>query len=278
MIKLDIDQASLQGDTVNSVSLNHYSGIVTKSFRSGNGIHRLASDRLVAEITSLQRIPIAPTFVGSSDSQVHMKMLSGENHLDAIVDHEPEQVRAQIYQTAGKSLSTIHQHFRQKATGDVVAGHLVTANKNLQAIASKLCLKDIPTLDAINYLQGNLSRSTQEVAKIGLTWTHGDFWLNNLIGQIRDKKFSLTGVIDWELAKVDTPYADFAIVQMSLEVPHPDSSKHFWHGYGQHPDKKTKNYFSVMKLFEWIAADPEGNLDSEFYQPKIDFLREEIRK
>ena len=207
-----------------------------------------------------------------------MTLLDGENHLDAIVDDELESIRVQIYRTAGKSLSVIHRHFQEPATSDVINVHLASAHKNLQDISARLCDKNIPTIDVIEYLQNNKVRVNHEIIRRGLTWTHGDFWLNNLIGRIRGKNFKLTGVIDWELSRIDTPYVDFAIVQMSLEIPHQESSKHFWKGYGSVPDIRTQNYFSVLKTIDWIAADPSSDLESDFYTQKLNFLKRMVKK
>lgn len=268
----------LGGGTVNQVFFDHSTGVVTKSFRTGNGISIHAGQRLTAEVFALSSIPIAPVFLGRNCTSVYMSHLDGEKHLDSAVAVESESTRVNVYQTAGATLSQIHNCCRQPIPSGHFLGHLSAAVKNLDAAAPRLSQYGINTLDVIDYLHNHHARVTQEVNRHGLTWTHGDFWLNNLIGQLKNGVFRLNGVIDWELGKVDTPYVDFAIALLSVEMPHPESSQHLWKSYGLTPDVRTKNFFAVMKVLDWVAADPHSGLESDFYQPKIDFIRQEIKK
>jgi aminoglycoside phosphotransferase (APT) family kinase protein len=116
----------------------------------------------------------------------------------------------------------------------------------------------------------------KEIEKHGQVWTHGDYWLSNYVGKRVGDNFELEAVIDWETAKLTTPYEDFATVLMSIEQTHPNSSAFFWHGYGIKPIHTLQQHFAVLKTLEWMRADKEAQEDqftSPFYATKIQMLK-----
>lgn len=270
--------SELGGGTVNTVTLDTNTGIVSKSFNNGNGIARSPKHRLQAEIYSLKKIPVAPNFLGCNSTTVHMQHLIGENNLDVVTQNKSESARNNIYRTAGISLAKIHSCNRQVCHEGQVGIHKSMAVNNIIKVNGRLAEKGISTLQVIDYLNGGERRAEGCAKKTGLAWTYGDYWLNNLIGEISRGGFKLNGVIDWELAQVDTPFVDYAVAYLSIERMYPESSKPFWKGYGFTPDEKTKKYFAVMKTLQWIAADPQGDLNSDFYKDKIDFIKQETQK
>lgn len=206
-----------------------------------------------------------------------MEYLYGETGLDETVSYLPESCQTEIYHTAGQVLQEVHSHLRGRCNGRDVSQQLFHRSLvSLNEVKDILTSQGIITNKVIDYLHSNLPGVKDKVSKRGLSWTQGDYWLNNLIGRIRDRHFSLSGVIDWELASYTTPYVDYASVFLSIEMPHPESSGPFWKGYGNTPDHPTIRYFAITKILDWLSHDPEADLNSHFYFDKINFMRKEI--
>lgn len=269
----------LSGGTVNLLHLDPSTGVVSKRYLEGNGISGSSSQRLHAESISLEQIPCSPKLLGVDKGVLYMEHLSGESRLDEAVSYLPESGQDDIYRVAGKALRQVHSHFRDSCNGLYSSSQLKRSLSHLSSCREVLLSCGITTQQVIDYLHNNQDVVSRFVSELGVSWTHGDYWLNNLIGSLRtDRNFSLSGVIDWELASKASPYIDFASVFLSIEMPHPESSAPFWKGYGFTPNSMTVRYFAVSKMLDWLAHDPQADINSSFYSDKIRFMRQEVLK
>lgn len=267
------------GGTVNSVRYHSDLGLVEKGYQNGNGITSPQDLRKRAESYSLKNIPIAPEFVGDGDGVgIIMRMLEGESQLDLCVKNISEGKRDAVWHEAGNALRVIHDQFKSDLyppfNKDVL---LKSSSGKLQKISAGLIRNGVNTIEIVEYLERNFERVSREVKKTGTVWTHGDYWLNNLLGSFSGSDFKVSGVIDWELASTNSPYVDFAVAYMSIIRQHPGSEKEFWKGYGRKPDFATVQYFSILKMIEWMYSD-DSDYSSSFYSDKFKLLKEELAR
>lgn len=263
----------LTGGTTNKIYFEPSSGVVTKTFETGNGIGIPDTTRIQIEKHSLVHVPHAPRYLGSTPTSISMSYVDGERQLDKAVYTYPEGTQQHVFHRAGEILAEIHgldryplNDFHQKHIQRV--SNLVLRNKD------NLTSKNINPYNLFNGLKETYN--PEEIDKHGLVWKHGDYWLNNLMGRRVNGHYQIDGVIDWEIAGVGSPYEDFAIVQMSIEDPHPDAVTPFWKGYGIKPSDKLKDHFAVVKTLEWMLFENDetsGNFESSFYKPKIELMR-----
>lgn len=270
---MNLDVEISGGGTTNHIYLagNEH---VKKDFVFGNGVNKSIAQRLVSEYWSMKLVDISPQFAGVEGQSLFMSYIDGENQLDKAIISYPESASFLIYKLAGESLKKIHEVIRIKS-GNYHKRHLKKCLESVSAAQGILLSKGINALSVYESLFH--SYSEKEIDKLGLVWTHGDYWLNNLIGRRENGSFRLSGIIDWELAGLGSPYEDFAIVKMSIEDVHPESSSPFWDGYGHKPASDLQRHFAILKTLEWMNAEPEDNdLDSPFYLRKLQMIREAI--
>ncbi len=262
----------LEGGTVNS--LFRTNGTITKHFNTGNGIGTPPEQRRRAEYISMKKIGVAPEFRGFTTGGIAMSYVEGEKYLDSEIDSYPEAVRMHIYRQAGETLAHIHQQLRYPVVPGFHDAHMQRIFKLVHKADSYL--RDLK-IEPFALLEGLTETYKQdEIEKRGLSWIHGDYWLSNYIGRRVNEHFELSSVIDWETAHVASPYEDFAVVLMSVEHAHPESSTPFWSSYGISPDTSVQKHFAVLKTLEWMPSDEEGQetrFTTPFYQPKIEMIR-----
>lgn len=262
----------LKGGTLNPIFFHEEKGVVTKGYETGNGVVRDPHTRRLSEIISLKTIRFAPSYLGQTEATIFMSFVNGEKSLDEAVHIFPEPLRYAIFQTAGETLKEIHRTHQKAVPHSYHEAHTRYFCDLVNATKERLNLVGIPFSDLLSFLLQ--SYDPEEVNKRGIVWTHGDYWLNNLIGEEHAHKFTLNGVIDWELAGYASPYKDFSLVKMSIEDVHEGSSAPFWQGYGSQPQKKLQTHFAIMKTLEWIAGEPKENpLNSSFYEQKFKMIR-----
>lgn len=266
----------LRGGTLNHIFLNPNKEIVKKEFSYGNGIETSISKRLVSEYWSMKLMDISPVFHGTDSASIFMSYIDGEKELDHAIYNYPESVADMVYRQAGEMLRRIHTvihadssyyhlEHRKKINNAIIRSQDILHRKGVNPITLRTSLFN--------------SYSEKEIERTGLVWTHGDYWLNNLIGRRMNNHFRLEGIIDWESAGLGSPYEDFAIVKMSIEDEHEGSSGPFWKGYGYKPIPDLQRHYSILKTLEWMIADgPEtnGNYDTPFYRKKLEMIRNSL--
>ena len=263
----------IEGGTVNSISRNN--GIVTKHFETRNGIATPPAQRMMAEYFSMKHVGIAPQFKGFTQNGVSMSFIDGEKLLDEAIDSYPEAVRMQIYSQMGQTLAEIHSVIPKIVYPGFHDAHLRRIYDLVDKSRPYTRPIGISTLQLLDGLTATYD--AREIEKRGLAWIHGDFWPNNYIGKRVNGRFDFKSVIDWEGAKFTTPYEDFAVVLMSIEQAHSESSAPFWKGYGRQPLQPLQAHFAALKTLEWMGVDEDGqstNFTSSFYQPKIEILQQ----
>ncbi len=262
----------LEGGTVNS--LFRTNGSITKVFNNRNGINMPSERRRRAEYYSMRNIDVAPKFRGFTSEGITMSYVEGEKYLDGEIDTYPEGVRMGIYKQAGETLAHIHQQLRYPVVPGFHDAHMQRIFKLVHEADPYLRNLSIEPFKLLEALSETYKKD--EIERRGLSWIHGDYWLSNYIGRRVNEHFELSSVIDWETAHVASPYEDFAIVLMSVEHAHPESSSPFWSGYGMRPEQSMQKHFAVLKTLEWMPSDEEGqemHFTSSFYQPKIEMIR-----
>lgn len=258
----------LRGGLINKVTLDPGTGLVTKTFQQGNGIEVLPRTRLLAESRSLRTMLVAPDLRGLTRQSITMTFVDGEKQLDEEVKEYSEHRKNSVFNIAGQTLASIHDRVCTSVNG-YSAGHQHRVQSLLNKTGNALKDNGINTEHLAMFLTD--SYNEREIERRGLVWTHGDYWLNNVIGTPNNGSFSVNGVIDWELAKLDTPYEDFAVVEMSIEDLHQGSSTPFWIGYGETPDAGLKRHYAIVKTMDWMTQDQ--NFDTDFYQTKFDVIK-----
>lgn len=267
---------NLDGGTVNHIRFDKENGIVYKEFVTGNGVEKQTAHRLTAEWWSMKLMDIAPAAKGMHQAAILMSFIDGEKHLDDDIRGYPECVSASIYRQSGETLKKIHNVVHVKAK-EYHFHHQLKCADLLLRVSPLLQEKGIDAAAVYQSLQK--SYHAQEIDRLGLVWTHGDYWLNNFIGKRVNGTFRLNGVIDWELAGLGSPYEDFALVKMSIEDQHEGASEDFWKGYGMKPIPDLQRHFSIVKTMEWMITDgseTNGNYDTPFYQKKLQMIRESL--
>lgn len=262
----------LEGGTVNS--LFRTNGTIIKQFNNRNGINTPATQRMRAEHISMSNIDVAPAFRGFSPQGIAMTYVDGEKYLDQEIDSYPEAVRMSIYKQAGETLAHIHKQLPYPIVPGFHDAHMQRIFKLVHEADPYLRNLNIEPFKLLEGLTETYQQ--EEIEKRGMSWVHGDYWLSNYIGRRVNEHFELASVIDWETAHVASPYEDFAIVLMSIEHAHPESSLPFWSGYGTHPVQSMQKHFAVLKTLEWMPSDEEGqktHFTTPFYQPKIEMVR-----
>lgn len=263
----------LQGGTVNSIVFNPQNRIIMKQFHSGNGITTDTQTRIRAEQRSLHLVPIAPEAKGGNSHIIFMSFVDGEKELDQAVHHMPEGRQAGVFFEAGKTLAGIHALEKQESK-EYTRRHMYRLKQLLLQTAPVLSQHGISPPDLTQFLKE--SYSLREIDRMGVCWIHGDYWLNNVIGDKKNGSFEVHGVIDWELAKHGSPYEDFGLVELSIEATHPHASVDFWKGYGEVPHPLLKRHFAVVKVMDWVSQDDavrNNNFSSDFYQQKFSMIR-----
>ncbi|OGG15727.1 hypothetical protein A3D77_01740 [Candidatus Gottesmanbacteria bacterium RIFCSPHIGHO2_02_FULL_39_11] len=253
--------------TTNTVEHNKETGKVKKTFYEGNGIGRPLFNRVIAEAQSMKMIQLTPELFDFTDRTITMSYLEGEKQIDNFVDQYPECLQQSVYTEAGKALRVFHNSIRRKLPESYHDSHAWKTYQFLGKNSEALTRHGINPITFLSFLED--SYCEEEVEKSGLTWTHGDYWLNNLIGKQNGTKFDPTGVIDWELAGMGSPYEDFAVVRVSIEDTHPNSSESFWKGYADKPSKRLIQHFAFVKVLDWMIHDDpalNGDYSSDFYQ------------
>lgn len=120
-----------------------------------------------------------------------------------------------------------------------------------------------------------------EVQRHGITYTHGDPWLNNFL--YNDKQDRVLGMVDWEAAGEGSPFEDFAIVYLWIEKEHGNIDA-FWDGYGSRPERNTLYGFVIAKCIEFIARTDLNSFMKEqkdgggYYTNKIEVIKETLKE
>jgi aminoglycoside phosphotransferase len=250
----------------NNLFLNK-DGTVTKVFNNNGIITTPAFLRMHAEISGLQKVLIAPNIVNITGNTVTMTHIPGEKNMDAHIDQMPETLQVSLFESAGKALKYIHDQNRTECPPDYIQklqNEMITLTKRSVLKLDQLGIKP----DQLKtYILGNCNDA--EIVRRGLSLTHGDYWLNNIMAKMNHKSISVSGVIDWELAQKASPYRDFAGVALSIIDYHPFAAESFWKGYGEKPDKDVVQYFCMGQILNWINVDQQPDFNSSFYKNKI---------
>jgi len=263
------------GGTVNDIRIDYINGVVSKTFRMGNGMSQDTLVRREAEKTAFRKLGFAPNLLGEDTENIYMSYIDGEKELDTAVRGYPLPVQQKIFRISGNFLADIHNKEHHKVPVDYHAQHMERVYDLLERTQHRLPAHGLDPLAVCDFLQR--SYNLQEIDRAGFRFVHGDYWLNNLIGQRVNGSYRLNGIIDWELAGVNTPYEDFAVVKMSIEDAHQDSSKPFWKGYEIEPDRLLQVHYATVKTLDWISGeDPSDTLRTPFYQSKFDMIRENL--
>jgi len=266
----------LKGGTTNRLFLDPQSNRVLKEFVGGNGMVQSFQKRRAAEEWSMKNVPIAPEYRGSDQTHVAMSFVDGERDIDGQVDQLSESLQHQVYFESGKALASIHDTVKFALPKKYHLQHLAEVVRLIQATKKVLAQNGVNTLDLIDFMKASYDRNLVE--KSGLVWTHGDYWLRNVIGTLGNNLFTLSSVIDWETAWMNSPYDDFAIVEMSVERAHGEPAQVFWDGYGKTPDRHLQRHYSIAKTMEWITGEDENvDFSSDFYQTKFNMMKETLR-
>lgn len=261
----------LAGGYINRVVLDTETLTVRKYYQMGNGVNLSPQLRFEAERESLETYPFAPELINYDDQSIEMSFVVGESFLDSLYPKLDYNCQHQVAETAGKTLAAIHNEAQASVVPVFHTAHWQHCLELVEQTQLQLTSVDIDPESLSEYLY--TSYDPDEIEARGLVWTHGDYWFNNLIGEIDNTGFRLGGVIDWELAQWHTPYRDFGSVLVSIEQPHPNSQVAFWRGYGYHPQRALQQHFASLKILEWIQADSEFNPQSPFYSQKINFIK-----
>lgn len=250
--------------------LQNSDGTIVKFFRDEGVTSRLASVRQQMESSALRGLPFTPQLLSEKEHEIKMTGLAGERDLDVKVDEMPERLQYSVFRSAGALLRFIHDYQKTEMpvcyVDRLVNDCLLRTNK----IGGILRSVSIDPKTLSEYFIRECNRD--EIERMGLGITHGDYWLNNIIGRM-NSKFEPSGIIDWEMGGIGSPYNDFAVVSFSIEDAHPFSRKSFWDGYGLNPNLGVKNYFCIRQIVIWLSEDGEPCLESDFYRNKIKMLR-----
>lgn len=249
-------------------------GTITKFFRDDGVTSRPASLRQRSESQILRILPNTPNLVYETANSITMSRVEGESNLDNIITQMPECLQLSAFESVGRTLSYVHGQYRGAVTEEYIRKVIFDSASRVGRITRILDELGIESTLLLNYFCNSLNKN--EIMKLGLTITHGDYWLNNIIGQIRNGAFNVSGIVDWEMGGISSPYNDFASVQMSIFDYHQQSKNSFWKGYGFRPDEGTLKYFCLRQIVVWISEDGNPNFSSDFYKPKIDLLRRTI--
>src|SRR3989344_2613476 len=246
----------LEGGFINNVYLEN--GVVIKSFDNDTLVGISSAERIQNETRALSLFGgiIAPRLISFSGTSIHQEFIEGESY----------EIRARrgdkVFIVSGSILAQIH--------------NFCTAPRPLHVYYQARFKKAVSTAKPIlkaERLSPTFDVAWQIVYKLESRYTHGDFWLGNLIGNPGEGP----KVIDWEFSGIGSPYEDFAIADLWIFREFPDSSKSFWAGYGKIPDQKTIDSFLVLRCVEFIATTTlEKYLLEEkdgFYHNKIAVLR-----
>lgn len=247
---------------------------VTKYFSDDGVTSRAAIQRQAAEINALTIIPIAPQMHFYERGVVDMQYFDGESALDTKVAHLPEHLQHEVFKTAGSALSFIHDQYKSPMTEAYIQNTIHDLLKWTNGLHTTFEYIGLDIGSVCEYIQRGFSYN--ELKKCGLSVIHGDYWLNNIIGRLTRSSFELTGIIDWEMSGVGSPYEDFGVVELSIESIHPVSKQSFWSGYGLPIHTHTKKYFAVRQILLWMSEDQHIDFESDFYKPKIEFLKKTI--
>lgn len=246
---------------------------ITKFFVNDNVTYRPAILRQFNESSSLRTFPFSPKVLAERPNEIRMTKINGETNLNDKVSCMNESLQVSLFKSAGEMLRFIHDYKKSKMPDFYVDRLLRDTLGRIDRVGQKLEMYSINPANLKSYFWNNCNKELIEKEGFGLI--HGDYWLNNIIGEI-SRDFKLSGVIDWEMGGFDSSYSDFAVVDLSIEEVHPISIDSFWRGYGKKPDPFTKRYFSLRQIVLWISDDVNPNLESDFYKSKLDLLRKTI--
>lgn len=247
-------------------------GTITKFFVDNGVTSRPARLRQFAESRALQLLSLAPNLLAETTNSIVMTAIDGENGLHTKVPEMPEKLQESVFRAGGTTLRLIHDQHRQRISEkylpELIQTSVLTVWK-IQGILQKLAIDPTSLAD---YFQSQLN--VKEVTRSGLALIHGDYWLNNLIGRTNHNRFEVTGVVDWEMGGIDSPYSDFANVALSINEYYPLADQFFWQGYGSRPDGDTLRYFCLRQILTWLSEDKQPDFNSDFYRGKIKMLKE----
>lgn len=249
-------------------------GTITKFFRDEGVTSRPAHQRQLAELHALGTFPLSPDLIDIKNGAVTMTTVAGERELDSLIDQLPASLQASIFSAVGVTLALIHNQYRQPITEKYLQGMVADSILRVEQITGVLESLSISPVHLQKYFQD--PPKVQEIKRAGLAVTHGDYWLNNIIGQIHGQKFNVSGIIDWEMSQIASPYCDLASVELSVLAYHPLANGQFWKGYCLIPQPEVLRYFCLRQIVTWISEDQRPNFNSSFYKGKIDLLKKTI--
>lgn len=246
-------------------------GSITKFFSDDGVISRSALIRLNTEKQILKLVPLAPNLISETSNSLTISTIEGERNLDRSVDQMQEGLQLSLFESIGESLAFLHDRYRNSVSENYINSVICDAYLTVKATSRILEQLGIDTELLSLYFCNSINLS--EVKKLGVVITHGDYWLNNIIGQVRRNRFTVAGVVDWEMGGIASPYCDFANVYLSIFNYHPLATETFWNGYGFKPDGSTLAYFCAKQIVTWINEDKSPDFSSNFYLSKLEFLR-----
>ena len=259
--------------TINKVIITS-DGRVVKAFEDNGLVERSARHRQNAEALSLIKFEgLSPTLFDVYQNKVEMSVANGENHLNSKLPEMSEALQQSVFTEAGRTLRQVHELGPRARLTPAYHQKVVRGSQSKTAELSGSFLENnIDPVGVFSYLENAYKQ--EEVDRLGAVHTHGDFWLNNLMGGVNGNSFTSKSVIDWEMASLAaSPYEDYAIIELSIESPYPQSKLPFWEGYGFTPDPRMKRYFAIMQILTWMNGESNKDYSSEFYQEKLDLIR-----
>lgn len=118
----------------------------------------------------------------------------------------------------------------------------------------------------------SFSVNWEEVFRFGITWIHGDFWLANIL---HDGEKSI--VIDWEYARIGSPYEDFAALFL-WGIRKYGQAEDAWNAYGQTPHSQTLREYIKLLCLDNLSCATLADYDREgsdgFYHEMVTVLKQ----
>ncbi|MBI5613592.1 aminoglycoside phosphotransferase family protein [Candidatus Gottesmanbacteria bacterium] len=262
----------IEGGYINHASLVQV-GVVSKKF-STISTESEKNTRLKAERFALKNIPLAPAYFGQQNDELFMSFVEGEHRLDSQLRNSwnlSYKLRDQMFHSIGDTLQKIHS-FRRFSMDGYHESHDKDISSEILHASDRLTRIFIDPNILLRGMRELYNES--EVEKRGLVFTHGDYWLNNIYGKVRENAFVCSGVIDWEFSGVDSPYRDFGMIKMSMEDRFVDAGDAFWAGYGSKPEVGLQTHYAAQIMVKWMISEKEAiDFSSDFYLPKVEFLQ-----
>ena len=118
-----------------------------------------------------------PTLFAVDGQNLHMSYVPGIDKLDeAVYDLSPAD-KESVHRLAGRTLRSIHGTTRFEV-GDYHNKHKHHIRDTIGPVVDRLKLMGIHPEYLYDFLVGSYNR--EEVETLGITVTHGDYWLNNI--------------------------------------------------------------------------------------------------